>query len=110
MPINSKTKGKVGELELAHYLTDAGHPARRGQQFQGTPDSPDIVCPTLSQYNLECKRKEKLSLYQAMEQAESDCGEGQSPVVIHRRNKKRWVSIMYLDDWLELVSEKKTSI
>ena len=41
--INSRQKGARGERELAAVFTTAGFPARRGQQFSGSPDSPDIV-------------------------------------------------------------------
>ena len=40
---NSRRKGARGELELAAKFTDAGFPARRGQQPAGGPDSPDVV-------------------------------------------------------------------
>ena len=42
--VNSRNKGKSGELELAHELERLwGVSARRGQQFSGSPDSPDVV-------------------------------------------------------------------
>ena len=48
MPIKSRTKGKVGELELAAKLSEAGFPATRGQQHSGSPDSPDVICDGLT--------------------------------------------------------------
>jgi hypothetical protein len=45
--MNSRNKGKRGELEAAHMLTHEGFPARRGQQFSGGTDSPDVVCESL---------------------------------------------------------------
>jgi len=42
--INSKKKGKTGELELAHRLKDYGFDARRTQQFCGKGgESADVV-------------------------------------------------------------------
>ena len=35
MALNSKQKGKAGELELAHILKDYGYDTRRGQQYCG---------------------------------------------------------------------------
>ena len=67
----SKNKGKRGELELSHWLTKRGHPARRGQQFQGSPDSPDVICESLP-FHIECKRTEALRIYDALEQAQED--------------------------------------
>lgn len=101
--INSRAKGSRGELELSKFLTDHGFPARRGQQFQGSPDSPDIVCDSLKQYHIECKRVERGNPYLWIEQANKDKGEFQSPVVMHRRSDKPWLAILYLEDLLELL-------
>ena len=46
----------------------------------------------------ECKRTAGLNVYDALEQAEWDKGEGDVPVVAHRRNRKRWVVCVYLED------------
>lgn len=102
---NSKRKGARGELELAHYLTDHGHPARRGQQYRGGGDSPDVICPSLP-FHFEAKRTERLSLYPAVDQAIADAGQGKVPVVAHKRNRKPWLAIMRLSDLLELLEPK----
>lgn len=102
--INSRQKGKSGELELVHYLKDRGYDdARRGQQFKGSPDSPDIECESLGQYHIECKRVERLQLYSAMEQSEADAGEHQTPIVFHRKNRKDWLVILRADDFMDMV-------
>ena len=46
--INANRKGKAFERQVAHILSDNGFPARRGQQFAGSPDSPDVVSRRLS--------------------------------------------------------------
>ena len=97
--INSRAKGATGERELANYLKDAGFQARRGQQFSGSSDSPDVVCPSLDSFHIECKRVEAGSLYVWLQQSVRDAGD-KTPLVIHRRNKKDWVVIMKLDDFL----------
>lgn len=99
---NSRSKGKVGELELAHYLAAAGYPARRGQQFAGGTDSPDVVCPALGNFHIECKRTESLNLYAALSQSIRDA-KFKTPLVIHRKNSQDWVVIMKLDDFLNHV-------
>lgn len=103
--INSRNKGKVGELELAAFLRERGHEARRGQQFKGGAGSPDVVCDTLPGVHLECKRVEAGNLYNWLEQAISDAG-GKIPVVAHRRNRKDWVAILPLADLLKLMETK----
>lgn len=99
----SKTKGKVGEREAAAELSRLfGVECRRGVQYQGGPDSPDVTgWPGM---HVEVKRCEALSVYAAMAQAESDAGPGEVPVVLHRRNGKRWLVIMNLDDLPQLVT------
>ena len=98
----SSIKGKRGERELARFLTDRGFLARRGRQFSGSPESPDVVCEALAGFHIECKRTEKLSVYAAIDQANEDAGE-KTPLVFHRRNRKPWLVIMNAGDFLELL-------
>ncbi len=89
---NSREKGARGEREFArllreHYTVDA----RRGVQYKGGPDSPDVE--GIPGIHFEVKRTERLSLYEAMAQAERDCGD-RVPVVAHRRNGKEWLLII----------------
>lgn len=107
--INSRNKGKRGELELAAYLREHGFLARRGQQFKGSPESPDVL--GLPGHHVECKRVEALSLYNALAQAARDAGSDEIPLVAHRRNGRShhplpWVAILKLDDYLNLVQER----
>lgn len=104
--INSRAKGAAAERELANYLKDWGIAARRGQQFSGSPDSPDIVAD-IPGWHIECKRVENFSLYPAMAQAQRDMPKGHKPVVIHRRNGQAWVAIVELEHWLGLVCGPK---
>ena len=100
--MNSRDKGKRGELELSHFLTDHGFPAHRGQQFSGGPDSPDVICKSLP-FHFECKRTERLRIHEAMQQAMADAGPESVPLVAHRRNGGDWLAILRLDDLLELL-------
>lgn len=106
--INSRAKGCRGELELAHILSLRGFEAKRGRQFKGSPDSPDIECEALAPFHIECKRVEALSLYKAMSQSEKDCGSHQLPIVMHRKSGQEWLAILKLDDFLALF--KKANI
>jgi Holliday junction resolvase len=96
---NSRAKGKRAELRLAKILREHGFDARRGQQFSGSPDSPDIV-HSIPGVHIECKHVERLNIHNAMEQAEADCGED-TPVVCHTKNRKGWLVTMKLEDWLK---------
>ena len=96
MPRKEREKGKRGERELASLLKKIlGLPFRRTQQFNGDGES-DVVCEDLPGISWECKRTEKLSLYEAMEQAKGDAGD-KIPVVCHRRNGKEWLVIIPAD-------------
>ena len=101
----SRDKGKRGELEAAKAWNDAGLPgdAYRGQQHRGGEDSPDIRFRYRLGVHLEAKRCEQLSLYPALDQAREERGPHEVPVVLHRRNRKKWVAILELDDLPKLI-------
>lgn len=103
MPINSRSKGKRGELEIAEALRAEGFEARRGQQFKGGVDSPDVVCPDLGNFHLEVKRVEAGNLYTWLKQAIRDAGPGKTPTVFHRKNGEEWVTILRMQDFIKLV-------
>jgi Holliday junction resolvase len=104
MTVNSRNKGKRGELELAAFLREHGFPdARRGQQFRGGADSPDVV--GLPGIHIEVKRVESGQLYTWLDQSIWDAGKGEIPVVAHRRNDREWVAILLLQDFLKLVGK-----
>jgi len=94
----SRDKGKRGELELAAELRRVfGIEARRGVQYHGGPDSPDVVTD-LPGIHCEVKRTERLSLYPAMKQAATDAGADKVPVVFHRQNREEWLAVTRLND------------
>ena len=99
MTINSKDKGKRGEREFTALLRKHGFNARRGQQFKGTEDSPDIICECLP-FHFEVKRVQKLNLDNAMDQAKKDCGNNE-PVVAHRKNHHKWLITINAEYFLE---------
>jgi hypothetical protein len=98
--MNSRNKGKVGEREFAALLREHGFDARRGQQFSGSPDSPDVVSDALAWLHVEVKRVQNLNLADACAQAEGDCWRGapaghKKPwIVAHRRNHAPWLITM----------------
>lgn len=99
----SRNKGKAGEREAAKLVANLFKvEARRGVQHAGGPDSPDIVTG-IPNVHFEVKRVEKLNLYTAMDQAERDAGEDKVPVVLHRKNLRDWVAVVYLDQLPGLV-------
>ena len=63
----------------------------------------------LDYIHIECKRVQNLNLYDAIEQSERDSKDGQSPAVFHRKNNKKWLVTMKLDDWIKLYNEYYSS-
>jgi Holliday junction resolvase len=100
----SKNKGKRGELEVAKLLADYGFTGRRGQQFAGGNDSPDVRSD-LEGFHIEVKRTETINVYVAMAQAMEDRKPGEIPLVFHRRNSKPWLVVMHADDLLRLLNQ-----
>ena len=85
--MNSKAKGKRGELEYAHWLCDNfGLDARRGQQYCGLAGNADVV-GGFPNTHPECKWTESLNLTKAMMQAVADCGDA-IPYVVHKKNRQ----------------------
>jgi len=105
--MNSRDKGKRGELELAHILQGYGYDARRGQQYCGANGDADVV--GLPGFHIEAKRVEKLNLEAAVAQSIRDAREGETPVVMHRKNRSDWLVTLRLPDFMELIGsgEKK---
>ena len=105
--MNSNAKGKAGEREWARWLTAEGFPARRGQQFKGGNDSPDVICESLPTLHAEVKRVERLNIHEAMDKAKDEAGE-LTPYVAHRKNNHDWLVTMRAEDWIALQREALT--
>ena len=99
--MNSKAKGGRGEREWAEFCREHGFTeARRGVQFKGGYDSPDVTgLPGIHQ---EVKRVEKLNIHEAMKQSIRDSEGKALPIVAHRRNREEWLVTMRAEDWMEI--------
>ena len=103
---NSKRKGKTGELELARKLRELGFDTRRSVQYNGKEEEGQADLLGLPGIHIECKRTEKLSLYDAVNQAKRDSeGKDEIPVVFHRRNNCEWLAILPLDEFIKIYRE-----
>ena len=102
MAINSKRKGAAGERELAKKLNEYGFSTRRSVQYNGKAEDGQADLVGLPHIHIECKRVEKLNLYDAMTQAKHDSKHGELPTVFHRKNNCEWLVTMRLEDWMEL--------
>ena len=100
--INSKRKGKRGELEWARFCRDQGYDVRRGQQYSGIGGADCVGLPGI---HIEVKRVNRLNLYDALAQAKRDAPPGAIPIVAHRRDHCDWVVIMDARDWVRIYRE-----
>ena len=101
--MNSRRKGKVGELEFVQLLKNCGYKdAYRSAQHKGAKDSADVICESLGQFYFEVKRREQMNLHDVMEKAGEEAGEGVVPVCAHRKNGKPWLVTMNFMDWVEM--------
>lgn len=99
--MNSKRKGKNGELELVRLLRANGYDkARRSAQYCGnTGAAADVV--GLPGLHVEVKRVEHLNVYDALAQAKRDAeaeGAGNIPVVMWRRNEHKWLAVLEVEE------------
>lgn len=111
--LNSREKGKRGERELAKKLREYGYNCRRGQQYSGIEGEDVVGLPGI---HIECKRVERLNIYDAMDQAKRDSLKDglplgyNLPAVFHRKNNCGWLVTMELDDWIQLYREWANSM
>ncbi len=99
--MNSRAKGARGEREFAEYLRAHGFQARRGQQFAGGQDNPDVISD-IPGVHWEVKRVEAGNPYSWLDQAIGDSG-NKLPVVAHKRNRRDWIGVLRMDDLVGLL-------
>ncbi|WP_303229453.1 hypothetical protein [uncultured Dialister sp.] len=105
MAINSREKGKRGELEVVRLLKSLGwEEARRTAQHCGNNPEGTADVVGLPGIHIEVKRVEHLNIDDAMDQSRRDAAETDhaTPVVFHRRTGKPWKVTMDAVDWLLL--------
>lgn len=102
--VNSRQKGARGERMWRDELREAGFTARRGQQFAGGTDSPDVICEELNNLHMEVKFVQSLNLDKACEQAERDAGL-KAWIVAHKKNGKHWKVTMDAGIFFNLLRE-----
>lgn len=105
--INSKQKGARFERSLASKFREYGYNSRRTAQYCGnTGDASDVV--GLPGLHIEAKHQEKMCLYDWVDQAKRDAaanGEGNIPVVFHKKNNAEILVTLTLDGFMEIYRE-----
>ena len=98
--MNSKDKGKRGERHVAKVLREHGYDAKRGVQYQGSPDSPDVV--GIPGVHIEVKFTEHLNIWNALAQSEKDAGADEIPIVVFKRNRSKDYVALSLENFIEI--------
>ena len=108
--MNSRRKGKTGELALVKKLKEYGYDVRRSQQYAGINHDADVV--GIDGMHIECKYTANGhgSAYEWLDQAKRDKRPGEIPVVMHKKVSKEyrgneWIVTMQLDDFIRIWRE-----
>jgi len=98
---SSRERGKRGERYVAKRIRERlGIEARRGVQYSGGPDSPDVI--GLPGYHIEVKNVNRLNLGKAIKQSIQDSGKDETPIVIHHRDREPWYVTIDFEDFLDM--------
>ena len=100
----SRRKGSGFERDVAKQINEAlpGAKAKRGLQYRGGDNIPDVECPLL---HIECKRGKRPNPRAALAQAIEGCERGKLPIAIIRDDRSDPFAVMLWTDVLELLSE-----
>lgn len=102
--VNSRAKGARVERKFRDQLRDEGFEARRGQQYAGGTDSPDVICPALPTIHWEVKGVEREAIRKWMTQAIEDAGD-KVPVVASKKSREDWLVTLRFSDFIKIVKE-----
>src|SRR5262245_13329632 len=97
MSRTSRTKGKVGELEVVHLLRAAGWPnAHRTSdgRRQGSCDIADGPQACV----MEVRRREAVNVPQGMREVMARTPPTMTPVLVHRPSRTPWMATTLLDE------------
>jgi len=103
--VNSREKGKRGELQAAEALGRLGLDCRRSAQYCGKAGDADLVCDGVN-LHFEVKLVERLNPYRFIDQAVTDSrASGKTPVVVMRSSHRPWLVCLRLDDVAPFIRE-----
>ncbi len=99
----SRNKGARGEREVCEAYREYGFEAERTPLSGALSWMKGDVTTSLPDIHIEVKRTERLAVWDALMQAESDARDGQEPVLHFRRNHSGWYVCISLDFFLRLM-------
>tara|TARA_B100000424_G_C22610152_1_gene340030 strand:+ start:239 stop:571 length:333 start_codon:yes stop_codon:yes gene_type:complete len=68
-----------------------------GEDIQLSPAARKLI-----PFAFECKNQEKLNIWSALEQAESNSEKGK-PVLVFKRNRSKTYAVLQIEDFMELI-------
>lgn len=101
MTINSRQKGASYERHIAKRIREYGYDAERGCQHSGGKDSPDVKC-SMNGIHWECKKVEKLNIWNALKQSQRDADINEIPAVVFSRNREKDYVAIPFEDFMEM--------
>ena len=104
---SAQSKGRRAEIELARYLKDHGIESARPGDPLNYGQQADVM--GVDGVHIECKRHERLEIARWYQQAETDAQRMQDgrPAVIYRQNRRPWMIVLSLSDFLSLMEDKQ---
>jgi|TARA_R100001082_G_scaffold100869_1_gene70183 hypothetical protein len=76
-------------------------------QTMGMPGEDIVLSPAAKQvikYSFECKNKERMSIWEGIDQAKTNC-EDRTPVLVIKKNRRKPYAVINLDAFIELIKE-----
>lgn len=97
MGMKSRRKGCNAERAVAEILRALDFPAaRRGRQYSGSPESPDVV--GIDGAHLEIKHRQAGNVAKWLDECADDAGPELVPMLVHRSDRTTWKLTLYLGD------------
>ncbi|CDA50604.1 putative uncharacterized protein [Dialister sp. CAG:486] len=113
MAINSKAKGKRGELAWCRFCGGFGYTVRRTAQFCGNNEAGAADCIGIRGIHQEVKFVEHLNIQDAMDQSIRDARKAMKdevPIVAHKRSNCEWLVTMRACDFLKLYKDRESEL
>ena len=112
-PSSAKAKGRklqqeVRDIILEHFKElepDDVKTAIMGESGQDIKLSP--AARRVFPYAVECKNVEKINVWSALEQAEDNSNDNQTPLLVFRKNRTKTYVSLSLDDFMKLIKKNQ---
>lgn len=110
--MNSKAKGKRGELYVVNKFKDYGYECNRTAQYKGNTGRADDI-EGIDYIHAEVKFVENLNISKAMGQVVGDSAASEReamPTIFHKKSREALLVTMRFADWIKLYSEYYSSM